>query len=113
MSTLFSNEFFLRKKAPPQIPDFLLMVDLPQAHPMDSADTLRIKASIILESFFNQYHGVLREQYVWWDIAQSLAQKRVSLGDFVTRDDLSLLVDLLQNPASDLYINALELLLLR
>jgi hypothetical protein len=99
------------KKPEPTIPDFLLKVDLPQSHPMDSADTLRIKASVILESYFNPYNLLPRDQYSWWDVAQTLAQ-RVSIGDSVTRDDLSLLVDLLQNPASHLYMKAFELLML-
>lgn len=92
----------------PQIPNFLAEVDLPQAHPLDSADTLRLKASIILESYFKD--SLTRERYTWLDIAQSLAQ-RVSSGDIVTRDDLSMLLDQLQNPGSELYLKALELLI--
>ena len=94
----------------PQIPDFLAEVDLPQAHPMDSADTLRLKAVIILESYFNS--SLLRERHSWLDVAQSLAQ-RVSPGDgdIVTRDDLSMLLDQLQNPGSELYLKALELVI--
>ena len=37
------------------LPSFLAEVDLPQAHPLDSADTLRLKASIILESCLKDY----------------------------------------------------------
>lgn len=107
----FFKHVFHQSQSPPQrqIPEYLLKVDLPQSHPMDSADTLRIKASVILESFFNQYHGVPREQYSWWDMAQNLAQ-RISPGDIVTREDLSILVDQLQNPGSELYLKAFELL---
>lgn len=98
----------------PQIPDFLAEVDLPQALPMDSADTLRLKAAILhmltisLRAFFDP--SLSRDQYNWLDIAQTLAQ-RVSLGDIVSRDDLSILVDQLQNPASELYLKALDLLM--
>lgn len=107
----FFKHVFHQSQSPPQrqIPEYLLKVDLPQSHPMDSADTLRIKASVILESFFNQYHGVPREQYSWWDMAQNLAQ-RSSPGDIVSREDLSILVDQLQNPGSELYLKAFELL---
>ena len=106
----FLKQFKQRQSPPqPQIPDFLLKVDLPQSHPMDSPDTLRKKASVILESFFNQYHSVPREQYAWWDLAQKLAQS-LSPSDIVTREDLSILVDQLQNPGSELYIQAFELL---
>lgn len=42
--------------------DFLVEVDLPQAHPMDSPDTLRLKASIMLESFFKDGGIVLFKQ---------------------------------------------------
>lgn len=80
------------------IPNFLAEVDLPQAHPMDSADTLRLKASLILESAFKD--SLTRERDTWLDVAQSLAQK-VSSGDIVTRDDLSMLLDLLHNPSSE------------
>jgi len=44
------------------------------------------------------------------DLAQTLAQ-RVRQGDIVTRDDLFLLVDQLQSPASEFYLQALTLLL--
>lgn len=91
------------------LPSFLAEVDLPQAHPLDSADTLRLKASIILESFFKD-SLLPRERYNWLDVAQSLAQ-RVSSGDIVTRDDLSMLLDQLQNPGCELYLQALELLM--
>ncbi|KAI5337831.1 hypothetical protein L3X38_017102 [Prunus dulcis] len=67
------------------------------ASALDSADTLRLKASIILESYFKD--SLTRERYTWLDIAQSLAQ-RVSSGDIVTRDDLSMLLDQLQNRGS-------------
>ena len=86
----------------PQIPNFLAEVALPQAHPLDSADTLRLKA----ESYFKD--SLTRDRYTWLDIAQSLAQ-RVSSGDIVTRDDFSMLLDQLQNPGSELYLKALEL----
>ncbi|KAM2812051.1 hypothetical protein COP1_044615 [Malus domestica] len=61
----------------PQIPNFLADVDLPQAHPLDSAETLRLK----VESYFKDSRT--RDRYTWLDIAQSLAQ-RVSSGDIVT-----------------------------
>lgn len=83
-------------------------VDLPQALPADSADTLRLKAASLLESFFAPSFS--RDQYSWSDLAQTLAQ-RVSQGDIVTRDDLFLLVDQLQSPASEFYLQALTLLL--
>lgn len=51
-----------------------------------------------------------RDQYNWLGLAQSLAQ-RVSQGDIVTRDDLSMLLEQLKNPASELYMKALELLM--
>lgn len=92
----------------PQIPNFLAEVDLPQAHPMDSADTLRLKASLVLESYFKD--SLTRERYTWLDVTQSLAQ-RVSSGDIVTRDDLSMLLDQLHNLGSELYLKALELLM--
>lgn len=76
---------------------------------MDSADTLRLKASIILESFFKD-STIPRDQYTWLDIAQSLAQE-VCSGDIVTRDDLSLLLDQLQNPGSALFLKALALVM--
>lgn len=91
----------------PQIPNFLAEVDLPQAHPMDSADTLRLKADIILESYLD---SLTRERYTWLDVTQSLAQ-RVSSGDIVTRDDISMLLDLLHNPGSENGMKALELLM--
>lgn len=93
----------------PEILNYLAEVDLPQAHPMDSADTLRLKASIILESFFKD-STIPRDQYTWLDIAQSLAQE-VRSGDIVTRDDLSLLLDQLQNPGSELFLKALALVM--
>ncbi|KAM1233470.1 hypothetical protein ACFX2J_003169 [Malus domestica] len=58
-------------------------VNKSQAHPLDSADTQRLKA----ESYFKD--SLTRDLYTWLDIAQSLAQ-RVSSGDIVTRDDFSL-----------------------
>ena len=64
----------LRKRilTQPLIPDFLAEVDLPRAHPMDSADTLRLKGSIVLESYFKD--SITRERDTWLDITQSLAQ---------------------------------------
>jgi len=91
----------------PQIPNFLAEVDLPQAHPMDSADTLRLKAYIMMESYLD---SLTRERYTWLDVTQSLAQ-RVSSGDIVTRDDISMLLDLLHNPGSENGMKALELLM--
>lgn len=38
----------------PTPPDFLAEVDFPQALPMDSADILREKSAIILQSFFKE-----------------------------------------------------------
>lgn len=73
---------------------------------MDSADTLRLKAATLLEAYFDG--AIPREQYTRWDIAQNLAQ-RISPGDIVTREDLSMLVDQLQNPGSEFYLKALEL----
>ena len=75
---------------------------------MDSADTLRFKASLILESYFND--SITRDRCTWLDVVQSLAQ-RVSSGDIVTRDDLSMLLDQLHNPGSELYLKALELVM--
>ncbi len=63
-----------RTQTQPEIPDFLAKVDLPQAHPMDTSDTLRQKAAIILESYCEGMHP--REQYDWWDVAQTVAQKK-------------------------------------
>jgi len=59
----------------PEIPNYLAEVDLPQAHPMDSADTLRLKASIILESFFKD-STIPRDQYTWLDIASTKPRSR-------------------------------------
>ena len=92
----------------PQIPDFLAKVDLPQAHPMDTSDTLRQKAAIILESYCEGIHP--REQYDWWDVAQTLAQK-VSVSDKVTREDLCVLLNQLKNPRSELYLDAVRLMI--
>lgn len=68
---------------------------------MDSADLLREKSAIILQSFFKE---IPRDPFSWLDIVQKLGQT-VSSGEIVTRDDLSLVLDLLQNPGSELYMN--------
>lgn len=39
-------------------------------------------------------------------------KERVSPGEIVTRDDLSMLLEQLHNPASELYLKAFELLML-
>ena len=76
---------------------------------MDSTDTLYLKASIILESFFKD-STIPRDQYTWLDIEQSLTQE-VRFGDIVTWDDLSLLLDQLQNSGSALFLKALALVM--
>jgi hypothetical protein len=91
-----------------KIPNFLDEADLPQVHPLDSVDTLRLKSAIILESYFND--SLTRERYTWLDVAQSLAQ-RVSPGDLVTRENFIMLLDQLHNPGSELYLKALELVM--
>lgn len=58
---------------------------MPQAHPTDSADTLRKKAAFLLESYFRE-PGISREPETWLDLTQRLAQG-ISSGDIVTRDD--------------------------
>lgn len=83
---------------PPKSPNFLVEVDFPQAHPMDSADLLREKSAIILQSFFKE---IPRDPFSCLDIIQKLGQT-VSSVEIVTRDDLSLVLDLLQNPGSEL-----------
>lgn len=75
---------------------------------MDSADLLREKSAFILQSFFKD---ISRDQFTWLDIAQKLAQT-VSPGEIVTRNDLSTLLNLLQDPSSELYMKAFELLML-
>lgn len=97
---------------PPNIPDFLAEVDLPQAQVDDSANVLRKKAASILESFFNKEsdYSIHRDHYTWLDLAQKLAQG-MSPGEIVTRDDLHMLVDQLQNPGSELYIQAFEIIM--
>ncbi|GAB2301967.1 hypothetical protein Dimus_035998 [Dionaea muscipula] len=87
---------------------FWRLLELPQANPMDSADLLREKGAIILQSFFKEFP---RDQFTWLDIVQKLGQ-RVSSGEIVTRDDLSLVLEQLQNPGSELYLRAFELLML-
>jgi hypothetical protein len=62
----------------------------------------------MLESHFSP--SLPRDQDTWWDIAQNLAQ-RISPGDIVTWEDLSMLVDQLQNPGSELYLKAFELVM--
>jgi len=65
------------------------------------------KAASLLESFFAPSFS--RDQYSWSDLAQTLAQ-RFSQGDIVRRDDLFLLVDQFKSPASEFYLQALNLL---
>jgi hypothetical protein len=94
----------------PQIPDFLAGVDLPQALPADSADILRLKASIILEAYFDSHGSLPRDKCTWLDVAQSLAQM-LSSSDIVTQEGLRMLLDQLQNPGSEFYLRAFELLM--
>ena len=75
---------------------------------MGTSDTLRLKAAIILESYCEGMHP--REQYDWWDVAQPLTQK-VSVSDKVTREDLCVLLNQLQNPSSELYLDAVRLMI--
>lgn len=57
-----------------------------------------------IQSIYLRYRSPFeRIPWTWLDLAQSLAQ-RVSPGDVVTRDDLSMLLEQLQNPASSLFI---------
>lgn len=110
-----SFKWFFRRKhipTPPKIPDFLAEVDLPQARANDSANVLREKAAIILEAFVDveSKDFIHRDRYTWLDMAQKLAQG-MSPGEIVTRDDLHMLVDQLQNPASELYLKALEIIM--
>jgi len=87
----------------------LAEADLPQALPTDSADVLRIKASRILEFFFGD--AVSRDPNTWIDLTEKLASG-IGPGDIVTKEDLSMLLDLLQNPGSEIYIKAAEFLFL-
>lgn len=57
------------------------------------------------EYFFQLFHSSGR-----LDVAQKLAQG-MSPGEIVTRDDLHMLVDQLQNPGSELYLKAVELIM--
>jgi hypothetical protein len=88
----------------------LAEVDLPQAQADDSADVLREKAAAIVEAFANLFSNdsIHRDHDTWLDVAQKLAQG-MSPGEIVTRDDLHMLVDQLQNPGSELYLKAVEL----
>jgi len=82
---------------------------MPQAHPTDSADTLRQKAAFILESYFRE-PAITRDPDTWFDLTQKLAQGICS-GDNVNRDDLKEVLDRLQDQKSDLYFIASTLLL--
>ena len=62
------------------------------------------KAAIILESYCEGMHP--REQYDWWDVARS--KKR---SDKVTREDLCILLNQLKNPSSELYLDAVRLMI--
>lgn len=110
------NLFKLKKSHTPCRPEspnpyfFLEEVDFPQAHPTDSADTLRQKAAFILESYFRE-PAITRSPETWLDLTQKLAQGIRSSGDNVNRDDLKKVLDSLQNPKSDLYFIATKLLL--
>lgn len=66
----------------------------------------------MLEAFVNaESNGsIQRDHYTWLDVAQKLAQG-MSPGERVSRDDLHMLVDQLQNPGSELYLQALELIM--
>jgi hypothetical protein len=103
-----------RRPAQPQIqiPEFLASVDLPQAQADDSANVLREKAAAMLEAFANVQSGgsIQRDSYTWLDLAQKLAQG-MSPGERVTRDDLHMLVDQLQNPGCELYLQALGVIM--
>lgn len=103
-----------RRPAQPKkkIPEFCASVDLPQAQADDSANVLREKAAAMLEAFANVQSGgsIQRDSYTWLDLAQKLAQG-MSPGEIVTRDDLHMLVDQLQNPGCELYLKALEVIM--
>lgn len=76
---------------------------------MDSADILRSKVASLLKARYEE--SLTRDYDTWLDIAQSLAQTK-SVSDIVTRDDLSLVLNMLQEPGSELYLKALELAML-
>ena len=81
--------------------------DLPQVHPNDSVDTIRLKVAAILQAWSG--YAVLRDEYTWLDAAQSLADK-VKIRDVVIRDDFVLLMDRLYKPDIELYLKAYEFL---
>ena len=97
---------------PLNIPNFLAEVDLPQAQADDSANVLREKAATMVEAFANiqSNYSIHRDHDTWLDVAQKLAQG-MSPGEIVTRHDLHMLVDQLQNPGSELYLKAVELIM--
>lgn len=66
----------------------------------------------MLEAFVDyQSDGLIqRDSLTWIDLAQRLAQ-RMSPGEIVTREDLHILVDRLQNPGSELYIKGFEIIM--
>lgn len=74
---------------------------------MDCADVLRQKCAIILQSC---YEDITRDEDIWIDTVQKLALK-VSSSDIVSRNDLCYVLDSLKNPASFLYLQALEIVM--
>lgn len=65
------------------------------------------KPAIILQSYLEE---VPRDDFTWLDVVQKQAQ-RVSSSEIVCRDDLFQLLEQLQNPASSLYLQALEIVM--
>ena len=97
-----------KPQAQDKIPHYLYEADLPQVHPNDSVDTIRLKVAAILQAWSD--YAVLRDEYTWLDVAQSLADKVVKIRDVVRRDDFVLLMDRLYKPDIELYLKAYEFL---
>lgn len=93
----------------PNLQEYWEEIGIQNADPMDSPETLLIKSAQILERYFNYYERTLPEPHTWLDLAQSLANK-VTPADIVAQTYLNLIAEL-QNPGSELYIEAVKIIL--
>ena len=82
-------------------------IRIPNADPMDSPDTLLTKSAHILEHSLTYYKMTLPEPHTWKEVAQILATKVNPGGDEASFDMLTGL----QNPASELFLEAVQIVL--
>lgn len=82
---------------------------IPNADPTDKPERLQWLSSLNLERYFDYYEMSLPEPHTWLDLAQSLLVNRGFANYNIGAQAYLNLITELQNPESELYIEALKI----